>query len=698
MASPSETVDDFAFQQALNGFRSTLTAEEAQDFQLTTLGDLKDALAKLQDQQLSERKLRNLKRLQGFVLGMEQFERIVTVYQNTSEIVGFVWGPVKFLLLVGSYTHVSRAGLTDVQQLTSSFTAAFDAVLGFYETIGLNLPQFQLYQTLFHTNPHVHTILHAIYADVLRFHKKALKLFKQKIWKQVFHATWKGFGVKLNRIRDSIHSNKLLLESQASLVQLTEHRQFVLEEQERYRRSKEDERRRKRIAVRDWLNAANTADDQEKYTEERSKYPETGKWIFHDTIMRSWRDSTNMSTPLMWLTGIPGAGKSILGSLLVEELRRSYPGCIVFFYCKHGDEERNSFIAVTRSLLGQLLTHNKALLPLLYTSVTESELSSLKSLSVAQSLLSVALRSLPRVFVILDGIDECAPVESRKIVAWFREEVESINNDSGDAHCLFISQDDQICNKLLKDIPTVKITKDNNKEDIRYYCTSLSQSWEDDFGISANKRRDVVESVVANASGMFLFARLVMHNLCSQLTKADFLRETSSNVFPKGLSEAYDRILSRILSSDNDALAQYARKLLGWLVSAKRSLKWHEIQGALSINLESQTIDFENRKLSVGSKHLLGSLVEVRSGGTLDLVHTTAKYYLLEKGHVLESIEAMSLCQLCLGYLGHPYIHSSRILCFSRLRCGTLGKPSGGLPGTCEELQPRIFPISHTAT
>jgi len=68
-----------------------------------------------------------------------------------------------------------------------------------------------------------------------------------------------------------------------------------------------------------------------------------------------------------------------------------------------------------------------------------------------------------------------------------------------------------------------------------------------------------------------------------------------------------------------------AAKLLGWLVCARRSLKWHEIQGAISVDLENRSIDFKDRQLCVDSKDLCGSLVEISSGGVISLVHATAR-------------------------------------------------------------------------
>jgi hypothetical protein len=66
-------------------------------------------------------------------------------------------------------------------------------------------------------------------------------------------------------------------------------------------------------------------------------------------------------------------------------------------------------------------------------------------------------------------------------------------------------------------------------------------------------------------------------------------------------------------------------KLLTWMVCAKRPMKWHEIQCAVSIDIDNQNVDWKRRKFSVDSKELCGSLVEVYADGTVNLVHHTAK-------------------------------------------------------------------------
>jgi hypothetical protein len=68
-----------------------------------------------------------------------------------------------------------------------------------------------------------------------------------------------------------------------------------------------------------------------------------------------------------------------------------------------------------------------------------------------------------------------------------------------------------------------------------------------------------------------------------------------------------------------------ACELLGWMVCAKRHLKWHEIQAARSIDTTARTFNFTNMKLRNDIQVFCGSLIQVLPGERVELVHTTAK-------------------------------------------------------------------------
>lgn len=70
---------------------------------------------------------------------------------------------------------------------------------------------------------------------------------------------------------------------------------------------------------------------------------------------------------------------------------------------------------------------------------------------------------------------------------------------------------------------------------------------------------------------------------------------------------------------------QMAKLLLGWLVCAKRPLKWHEMQSILSYDPVNQRVDFDNKMLRQNAKKYLGSLVHVLGGDHIRIIHSTAR-------------------------------------------------------------------------
>jgi hypothetical protein len=83
--------------------------------------------------------------------------------------------------------------------------------------------------------------------------------------------------------------------------------------------------------------------------------------------------------------------------------------------------------------------------------------------------------------------------------------------------------------------------------------------------------------------------------------------------------------MQTILDKPVRAEREEALMLLGWLVCAKRSLKWHEVQTLKSVDFNKRAVEFERRRFRVDLKDLCESLVDVRGDGSIELVHMTAR-------------------------------------------------------------------------
>jgi hypothetical protein len=88
------------FQQALGDFKRRLKPDEEAQFAFTELGDLEIAVKDIQERQMKTKTSQNLTRIRPFLQAMAQYTGIIEVFLNTSSVLCFIWGPMKFMLLV----------------------------------------------------------------------------------------------------------------------------------------------------------------------------------------------------------------------------------------------------------------------------------------------------------------------------------------------------------------------------------------------------------------------------------------------------------------------------------------------------------------------------------------------------------------------------------------------------------------------
>jgi hypothetical protein len=88
------------FERELKSFKARLTQSEQSNFTDTTIEELHLTVASIQKTQLSERTNKNITRLRTFLEAIESITKILDLFVNISDFVAFVWGPIKYLLLV----------------------------------------------------------------------------------------------------------------------------------------------------------------------------------------------------------------------------------------------------------------------------------------------------------------------------------------------------------------------------------------------------------------------------------------------------------------------------------------------------------------------------------------------------------------------------------------------------------------------
>ena len=87
----STTFHAASFQLVAGKFKAALTDKEKSTFQVVSLHDLHVAIEIIQKEQASERKLRGMQRLDRFLEGMKEYDKVAQIFVNTTPILAFVW-------------------------------------------------------------------------------------------------------------------------------------------------------------------------------------------------------------------------------------------------------------------------------------------------------------------------------------------------------------------------------------------------------------------------------------------------------------------------------------------------------------------------------------------------------------------------------------------------------------------------------
>jgi hypothetical protein len=107
----------------------------------------------------------------------------------------------------------------------------------------------------------------------------------------------------------NLQRHKALIESHANVLDIKASQAARELSEKAFQEADVARKDNQRIAVRTWLSAMNVQSVHDVYSEVRKLYPSTGLWILQKTAVAAWHDNQHTSGPLVWIHGIPGAGK-----------------------------------------------------------------------------------------------------------------------------------------------------------------------------------------------------------------------------------------------------------------------------------------------------------------------------------------------------------------------------------------------------
>ncbi|UPK99891.1 hypothetical protein LCI18_010826 [Fusarium solani-melongenae] len=471
-----------------------------------------------------------------------------------------------------------------------------------------------------------------------------------------------AFNAKATRDRvEDLHRRCEILNKMVSInfQAATYHEVKAIREQQRdWRQSDENKE------VLAWLSGLSFEDTHRAVLTKR--HPNTGQWFLDKDDFKQWRDSQSKTTPALWCPGMPGAGKTVISSVVVDHLRQQFNDStigIAFVYCDYKDRLNQTPSNLLSSLVKQL-AKQKQVLPKevkdLYDKHANKE--TFPSLDEYSTLFSQLVTSFSKTFIIVDGLDEHVGEEddgsiNMEFIDRLRQ-VERQNNMNGRMRLFVTSRENDTIRDQLDGCSSINIQA--LASDIRALVRSrISDNSFRCARILRGSQRDladtIVETLTEKAQGMFLLAHLHVDKLGRQTNISD-LRKTLNNLpRPSKINSLYEGAIERINGQPEED-KDLALRTLSWVVRARRPLLLSELLIALAINpgdndLDEESIPFDSLIVSLTAGLLTMEPTLTGQDKTVRLAHFTVAEYFKDEGsqHLIYTED--HLAKTCLTYL-----------------------------------------------
>ncbi|KAK6984941.1 ANK-REP-region domain-containing protein, partial [Favolaschia claudopus] len=396
-----------------------------------------------------------------------------------------------------------------------------------------------------------------------------------------------------------------------------------------------------RLAMIEWLSPLNFFIRQQDIS--RTRQPETGEWLLKDPKFKKWESGTG---GVLWCSGIPGAGKTVLVSLVVDHLTNAQAknpdigvACIYFDHKETQVQTQENLLAA----LWRQLVFKQPLGPAsdLYARLVEKKTKPMSK--EMQKVLLHALQRFKQIYIIIDAIDEHPEKEWHGLAV-------ILTKLSKNTNFLLTARPHVVPNMVFPQISSMEVQA--STKDLEVYIKAqieasphLSQYVADNRGVETK-----IFSVLCNSvDGMFLLAKLHLEALDAAPNTKAF--QHALETLPTDLYHTYENIFNRI-ECLHDTQKEIVQSALVWVANAKRPLTAMELCEAIAIELGTTTF---NKDSITGIQKIIslcaGLIILDEQSSLVRLVHFTAQDYLDKVQHQTFPFAHVQITRSLFAYL-----------------------------------------------
>ncbi|TVY33521.1 Ankyrin [Lachnellula occidentalis] len=463
--------------------------------------------------------------------------------------------------------------------------------------------------------------------------KRAVRVWKRIQWDPEL----------INNLRSRITSNIVLLNAfngqftRANVVKLVQHQ----DDQERQ-------------AVLDWISPIDFPSQQNDIISRRQEG--TGLWLLESEEYKAW---SSMKAQTLFCPGIPGAGKTILGSIVVEDLNARFRDeesvGIAYVYFNFRRQEEQKLEIVLAGMLKQLLQKRHSLpesIKALYGrhKHDQTRLSRDETRKELQSVISLS----SKVFIVADALDECQNEHRPKVMS----EVFDLKVDTG----LSLFATSRFIPEIISRFEHSHILEIRASDhDVQKYLDGHMSRLPACVRQNHEVQEAIVAKIVTAVKGMqviplhleSLVGKRSLRAINTALTRLETPEHTTGKhaTVSEAYDKAYDDAMERIKGQVRDS-SELAGQVISWITLARRPLAILELLHALAIEIGDSKLDETNiPELEDIASVCAGLVIVDEESNIIRLVHYTTQEY-FERTHQRWFPEAQAgIANSCLTYL-----------------------------------------------
>jgi hypothetical protein len=312
----------------------------------------------------------------------------------------------------------------------------------------------------------------------------------------------------------------------------------------------------------------------------------SGEWLLAEAKFQEWMDR---KSPLLWVAGGPGTGKSYLSAITISKLTTTYPQdpthpsriSVAFFYVKEHDQDLQDLGNMLKSIAYQIARVDPVFMSHVISVLSKPEgiLSPRKIWeTIFLSFFGPTRQIANSAMIVLDGLDE-APKKTIRDLFRCLESLSDLNwSGPRLSFALFGRPElaEYITTKLRRSISSIEIGEKNEVDIglyIKQHVTEILVVRET-MKLKSKKAasrlaRDIRDKLMAKADGMFFKVVLIMNQLYDKERISSMFEAIEDS--PPQLEAMIRHVFDR-LACNQDVDKEDLNEILVWVAYSKRPL------------------------------------------------------------------------------------------------------------------------------